>query len=673
MFDHIRGTRGLAFLLLLLVSSWPIAGHCAEYRYVSTTGSDLNSGLRPEVPWRTLTWASLQAPADAIIQVAAGVYREDTGGFGALNIDSGRPGFRFIAQGEVQVRADRPDLRVMNLDTSAAMSFEGFTFAGADSSDFCVTGDATGKRFAACTFIGCTVRAVSLTYGGVCVIDDCDFGLPGAPLAAQGLVLSNIAGGRISDSRFHVAEAYGLLAINCLEVRVENNRFGEVGEVLALGSKWALRAVDTARVSFLGNSFWLSSGHGISVPASTVPVTHLELRDNALTFIESGTSYGILVGDEAIDAIPLPSALIAGNAITAPVGVSSRSLLVAAHCTGAEIRDNTLRGGGYGIRLRENDAAVVHGNLVEEADLAGILDKGGHDDEIYDNRIACSTGRSIRLANDDNSGRELRDLHLHHNSFAPGEFNFELSEEIDPALNRIESDWNRYELPDHEQALISVQGGFWDFWALRDAWAWELHGGVDVTGVPPLALSALWTPGAFHALLVLKLSELSSGWLAYGSPAPTDTVFKGIAAMEQVLLLGGLEPLNSYQYDFRFCDGDGDCVEGAGSIETLVETMTEELPDPTAALRLLPPQPNPGNPRSTVRFETLHAGTVRLSLHDLSGRRVRQVLAATLPAGLHAQTLDGRDDRGEALPSGVYLLRVESAGAMASDKWVLLR
>jgi flagellar hook assembly protein FlgD len=42
-------------------------------------------------------------------------------------------------------------------------------------------------------------------------------------------------------------------------------------------------------------------------------------------------------------------------------------------------------------------------------------------------------------------------------------------------------------------------------------------------------------------------------------------------------------------------------------------------------------------------------------------------------AGAQEQRWDGTNDRGEAAPSGVYFLRIEAEGVLASRKLVLIR
>jgi len=67
-----------------------------------------------------------------------------------------------------------------------------------------------------------------------------------------------------------------------------------------------------------------------------------------------------------------------------------------------------------------------------------------------------------------------------------------------------------------------------------------------------------------------------------------------------------------------------------------------------------------------------HCSSVRL--YDLGGRSVRTVIAAEqFPAGVHRITIDGRDERGTALASGVYFYRVETPEGASAGRFVLLK
>ena len=93
------------------------------------------------------------------------------------------------------------------------------------------------------------------------------------------------------------------------------------------------------------------------------------------------------------------------------------------------------------------------------------------------------------------------------------------------------------------------------------------------------------------------------------------------------------------------------------------------VPRPATAARAVP---NPFNPRTEITFSLERAGSVEVAVFDLRGREVR-TLRTELPAGSASLTWNGRDDAGRTLPSGTYLLRVTTPGAVQTGRCALVR
>jgi len=78
--------------------------------------------------------------------------------------------------------------------------------------------------------------------------------------------------------------------------------------------------------------------------------------------------------------------------------------------------------------------------------------------------------------------------------------------------------------------------------------------------------------------------------------------------------------------------------------------------------------PNPFGRMTTINYQLPCAGTVALTIDDIAGRAVRRLAGGLQNAGLHSVTWDGRNDRGRALPTGVYFVRLaSSAGPQAAS------
>jgi hypothetical protein len=88
--------------------------------------------------------------------------------------------------------------------------------------------------------------------------------------------------------------------------------------------------------------------------------------------------------------------------------------------------------------------------------------------------------------------------------------------------------------------------------------------------------------------------------------------------------------------------------------------------------------PNPFNPSTTIRvFRTgpapVNAVEAEVSIHRVDGSLVTRLYRGLFEGREISLPWDGRDSRGHAVPSGVYLYSVRSAGQIASGKMLLMR
>ena len=104
---------------------------------------------------------------------------------------------------------------------------------------------------------------------------------------------------------------------------------------------------------------------------------------------------------------------------------------------------------------------------------------------------------------------------------------------------------------------------------------------------------------------------------------------------------------------------------------TTVGVRDPEEPRPT--MRLHAPAPNPLVGRSTFTFELPRTQSVRLAIHDVSGRQVRMLMDGELPAGSHQGPWDGTDDQGRSVAAGVYFARLVVGAEHATASIVVLR
>jgi hypothetical protein len=96
----------------------------------------------------------------------------------------------------------------------------------------------------------------------------------------------------------------------------------------------------------------------------------------------------------------------------------------------------------------------------------------------------------------------------------------------------------------------------------------------------------------------------------------------------------------------------------------------EALP---AEFTLLQNYPNPFNPQTTIRFALPEAADVIIVVFDALGREVTRLTDGPREAGWHEVTWDAANVSGSALPSGVYLYRVNAGGHVETRRMVLLK
>jgi hypothetical protein len=105
-------------------------------------------------------------------------------------------------------------------------------------------------------------------------------------------------------------------------------------------------------------------------------------------------------------------------------------------------------------------------------------------------------------------------------------------------------------------------------------------------------------------------------------------------------------------------------------IRTDVNDQSTEKPE---TFELLQNYPNPFNPGTTIRYNLPAPEFVRLSVFDLQGRLIHTLVESKMPAGRHEAQWDGRDAAGRAVPSGVYLLKIEAGSFIQQRRMTLLK
>jgi hypothetical protein len=158
------------------------------------------------------------------------------------------------------------------------------------------------------------------------------------------------------------------------------------------------------------------------------------------------------------------------------------------------------------------------------------------------------------------------------------------------------------------------------------------------------------------------------GWRIYRRPDGTDT---------QTLVTPTTLPGNSREYRDAAIAESGryayDLVALIDGKEHAAGTATVTTASPGFVLRQN--SPNPFAATTTIQYAIPERANVSLAVYDASGRRVRALVDAVQDPKTSGYSVswDGKNDRGEAVASGVYVYRLKAGKAILSKKLMLLR
>lgn len=105
----------------------------------------------------------------------------------------------------------------------------------------------------------------------------------------------------------------------------------------------------------------------------------------------------------------------------------------------------------------------------------------------------------------------------------------------------------------------------------------------------------------------------------------------------------------------------------------LTTTAIDDPVTPSLKLTTLTNYPNPFNPETTISFIAPQAGTTKLSVFNIKGQRVKMLYNGLLSKGHHSIVWNGLDERGTAVSSGIYFVRVEMNGISQTHKMILMK
>jgi hypothetical protein len=186
--------------------------------------------------------------------------------------------------------------------------------------------------------------------------------------------------------------------------------------------------------------------------------------------------------------------------------------------------------------------------------------------------------------------------------------------------------------------------------------------GWSVESVPALGESLNVAPGAILTARLRVWPDLVHG---PGGIVTVEEELLGTFAGCKVSCLGG--------EDSTFIT-EGGYLRTTGGIRFKVTApYTLSVPQERPGLQMSLAYPNPSTGQVRLAYSLPFSSPVRISVHDIAGRCLLQRELGEQGSGRHTFVWDGKDGRGSPVPTGVYLLRLETRELAEERRVVVVR
>ena len=203
-------------------------------------------------------------------------------------------------------------------------------------------------------------------------------------------------------------------------------------------------------------------------------------------------------------------------------------------------------------------------------------------------------------------------------------------------------------------------------------WLSAPDSGYSVDNLPPVApapFTAAYSAGATHLHWGENGEPDLAGYRLYrGNSAGFFPGPGNLVVAQPDTGFADVGPAGSY-YKLSAVDIHGN--ESAFSLVTPGGTLDAASGVPRE-LALALASANPGRGGATLRYSLPQAGVVRLVIYDLAGREVRVLANGRLEADDYRARWDGRNETGQRVSGGMYVVRLEAEGRALVRRVVLL-
>ncbi len=126
-------------------------------------------------------------------------------------------------------------------------------------------------------------------------------------------------------------------------------------------------------------------------------------------------------------------------------------------------------------------------------------------------------------------------------------------------------------------------------------------------------------------------------------------------------------------YTFTGAAGENMVVDVTGSRMLKLHASVQPALAENSILGSNYPNPFRVSTRTIIPYSVTEAGGVRLAIYDMLGRKLRTLVDDSQALGTKLASWDGRDERGDVLPAGMYTYRLETAAGIVSRTLTIVK
>jgi flagellar hook capping protein FlgD len=164
---------------------------------------------------------------------------------------------------------------------------------------------------------------------------------------------------------------------------------------------------------------------------------------------------------------------------------------------------------------------------------------------------------------------------------------------------------------------------------------------------------------------------------------PTHSVPSAVQPMDYRMQLQGSDLV--LQWDIDAVDAERWQMVVDGAIHELVGVGSLNFSEPPQDLwlrytpatpqqfALLANYPNPFNPSTTIRYELSQTSHVKLTVYDMLGQKIRDLVDLSQSGGAYSVVWDGRDGSGYQSANGVYFYEIQAGDFRSIRKMMLTK